>query len=156
MSAVLLIGPSKAGKTSLAKKLAKTIPNCKHLDMDLKAKVREPGYIQRAQEIIKKCIDKKDYIYILDFGAGFQNTKESYNLFSPYSDIMVTILNSPDTVYSRHPGRDKNEFLKTEFRKERQQIYQLSKYRIEVNSDFNNAERRLYKIVWGITGQQKN
>ena len=154
MPITILIGPSNVGKTTIAKKLAAKKSNFIHLDMDKEASVNNPGFMKRAKKIIEDCRQKTS-VYLLDFGAGFQNNAEFYDLCYPYRESMVTIMDDPERIFKRHPHRNWEEFRNTEFREYREKIYRLSKYNI-VNKDLKRSVDELYKIICKIVGQQKN
>jgi AAA+ ATPase superfamily predicted ATPase len=146
MSAILIVGPSRVGKTTLARNVSNHL-GAKHLDLDIEAKVREPGYMERAKQIILNSIADEDVLYILDFGAGFQNTPESFNFFVPYKDNMISVLNDVVNVHSRHNGRDFDEFAHTEFREDRRKIYELSKYKIKTSSNIELDTKLMYSHI---------
>jgi hypothetical protein len=144
---IILVGPSKVGKTTLSGKITKKI-EAAHLDMDLKATGKDK--VEKAKAMLKEK-DLEPMLYILDFGADFQNfDATSYNLFSPYANKMITILADEAVVHRRHGQRDKEEFLRTEFRENRKRIYDMSAYRLNTTKDEDKDAETLLTFIEGI------
>jgi len=133
MAVIILIGPSHAGKTTLGKRVSCAL-KAEYHDMDIEAKVRMSDYMDNAKQLLEKYSSTEER-HILDFGAGYQNHEDSYGLFKPFSDFMITIWEKPEILFQHHKlGNTKlrfEDFSNIEYREARQKIYNMAKYRLE-------------------------
>lgn len=152
---ILVIGPSNAGKSFLCENVYWKLNDTYHFNMDKKAQVRVEGYMDRAEKLALDCQEKEEF-YLLDFGAGFQNIEEnniSFNFFKRFSDQTIVVLDNPEKIYSRHKNRDYSNFYHTEFRKYRQDIYNLARYQLYRSSNAEDDIKKFKKYCFLIQKQ---
>ena len=124
---VFLIGPSRAGKTTLSKKAVGQFVDVGLVNLDdevnkVERQLREQGVTDlgawqgrwhRSLTIFEKAYSKQKIIF--DVGAGSLQTDAAFQYFRERLRNVILITASFQTILGRHPGRDHNELRQTEF-----------------------------------------
>jgi shikimate kinase len=125
---IFLIGPSRAGKTTLSKKVAGQFPDVGLVNLDdevnkAERQLREQGVTdlgawqgrwERSLASFRNA-DSNQKLVIFDVGAGSLQTDAAFQYFGQRLSSVVLVTASFETILRRHPGRDPNELRQTEF-----------------------------------------
>ena len=60
---------------------------------------------------------------------------------------MIAVMAPPDTVHARHPGRDRDEFVQTEYGPVRVVIYGMARFELNISDDIAGDQRRLSAFI---------
>jgi shikimate kinase len=147
MPAVVIVGPSRVGKTTLAGPAAETI-GVAYVDLDLAADARNPPFFERGAALLAECT-ASDSWNVVDVGAGFQDDPRGHAMLMPHSSRMISVMADAETVYIRHE-RPKDQFLQIEYRPERQRIYELARLTLRTSASIPDDQQRLCRMIEAI------
>jgi shikimate kinase len=165
---VLLIGPSRAGKSTLGKRAVGMLPKAEFFDLDMlvekrrqydKAQgVQDAGWAQfwhRSQAELQALEAKHagaDGIAIIAVGAGSLQTSEG-RAYIQQAPNVIAITASFESILSRHPGRDPAELRTTEFSDDHMSLYSAVP-RIDTGiMDEASAAQELSKMIGEMESQ---
>jgi guanylate kinase len=166
---IFVVGPSRAGKSTLSNKMSssdkrflhKNLDEIMRLDIGVERADQLPSVLNGWGPFWEKAKDTIDHlesefsdsekIILLDIGAGGLQTQEGRRFFVDHADQLVCVWTSPEALLRRHPGRGSENLLHTEFSSERKQVYDAAKFRIDTTnntveeafSEFNYAVQTL-------------
>jgi shikimate kinase len=123
-----LIGPSRAGKSTLSNQIADQFPNIIFMNLDDEVKKIEdrlrnsgvnnlggwPGRWERSLVIFNEA-DREGKDVVVDVGAGSLQTPMAFQYFDGHLGDLILITAPFATILARHPGRNEDELRRTEF-----------------------------------------
>jgi hypothetical protein len=68
---------------------------------------------------------------IVDVGAGSLQTAQGRDFFVERGQFAIAVVAPWALVHSRHPGRDPEEFRRTEYSNEREKVYRAAKFQVD-------------------------
>ncbi|MBI4447180.1 MAG: hypothetical protein HY645_14895 [Acidobacteria bacterium] len=135
---VLLIGPSRAGKSTLAKRIIPFFPSSETFDLDELVErrrqrekavgIQDAGWPQFWSRSLAELEDLNGRfqgpgsLAIVAVGAGSLQTDEGRGYFRAAPHV-VAIVAPFEAILSRHPGRDPAELRTTEFSDAHMSLY---------------------------------
>lgn len=146
MAAVVIVGPSKAGKTTLARAASGLAGVTHYVDLDQVADVHTQGWQERGFEILRRLGDCGS-LSVIDVGASFQHDRRGRGQLVEHRDRMIVVMAPPDIVYARHPGRGRDEFMETEYGQARMLIYEMARFKLNISDDIEADQRRLAGFI---------
>jgi shikimate kinase len=135
---LVLVGPSRAGKSTLGRKIAEQFSEIQFFDLDqlvesrrdreLRAGVADAGWTQfwersRLELDVLQQLSLNRTVLVA-VGAGSLQTQMGRD-YVACSKSVITVTASFETILSRHPGRSVDELHSTEFSPERQAVYAI-------------------------------
>ncbi len=148
---IVLVGPSRGGKTALLTALLPEFPGLRVLDLDEDENRRVPlvvaaggdpggwsGRWRRNLEALQAAESGSGTV-VVDVGAGSLQTEEGRRFFVARSSSMIAVSAPWETVLRRHPGRDPAEFRGTEYSVERQAVYASAKFQVDSGCAFDES-----------------
>jgi shikimate kinase len=120
-----LIGPSRAGKSTLSRAISAQFPEIAFIDLDLRVNEMEtqlatppndgwPGRWNRSIAIFDEA-EQNHKDVVMDVGAGSLQTPEAFEYFGRCLSNLILISAPFDAILARHPNRKPEELLGTEF-----------------------------------------
>lgn len=152
MPCVMIIGPSKVGKSTLSVRAA-ALMGVEYVSLDAAAEVSEPGWFERGEALIARYVADRDHWRVLDVGAGFLNDdSRSAQIFSPHTAQIIAVMADPEVVFAHwnphHPELDRATFMTFEFREHRQRIYRMARHTLmTTENDIENDCKRLGDLI---------
>jgi shikimate kinase len=142
---IVIVGPSRGGKTTLLKGVLDDFPNLALVDLDAE-EIRAVASIlasggdpdgwearwQRNREALARAEARHGTNNIIvDVGAGSLQTREGRAFFLGHGSSAIAVIAPFEVVLARHRGRDPQEFRQTEYSPEREAVYCAARYRID-------------------------
>ena len=148
---ISLVGPSRAGKTTLLDMVRPELPNVEVLSLDeaernalaaiTAADERIGGWEQRwerSQTLLQEA-DRALDLVVVDVGAGSLETPAARQFFIDRRARAIAILPPFEVLQTRHPGRDTDELRRTEYSPERSAVYDAAAHRVDSSRDLQSS-----------------
>jgi shikimate kinase len=130
---IFVIGPSRAGKSTLIRAVLPEFPSLRLLDLDAEETSCVGGWEDRwrrdSQRIRTAEAEPGDVI--IDVGAGSLETAEGRQFVAERGLSTVAVLAPWEVVFLRHPGRDREEFRRVEYSPERERVYRTARFQVD-------------------------
>jgi shikimate kinase len=148
-----VVGPSRAGKSTLVKKTAGRFPSTAFVNLDHEiAQLGDQetaglggweGRWQQSRAIFDRTgTDAKDVV--IDVGAGSLQTPKAFHYFGQHVSDIILIWAPFEAILSRHPGRDPEDLRRLEFSDAHKTLYDAIDRRINTAElNVGNAARML-------------
>jgi shikimate kinase len=120
-----LIGPSHAGKSTLARAVATQFPEIVFVNLDLRVNDLEsklpkpltdgwPGRWRRSIVVFEEA-EWNNMNTVMDVGAGSLQTPDAFEYFDRRLNDLILISAPFEAILARHAGRNAEELRRTEF-----------------------------------------
>jgi hypothetical protein len=89
---------------------------------------------------------------IVDVGAGSLQTAEGRDFFVERGQFAIAVVAPWAVIHSRHPGRDPEEFRRTEYSDEREKVYRAAKLQVDSSCGIEESARKFRAAIQALLG----
>ena len=156
---IFVVGPSRAGKTTLIERVLSEFAEVRLLDLDaeeirsvnlIRARGGDPGGWEERWHRNLESIGREQAVggdLIVDVGAGSLQTEEGRSFFIARRDAMIAVTAPWQLVHRRHPGRDAVEFRQTEYSANREQVYRFAAIKVLTASAIDQSAKKFRRAL---------
>lgn len=148
---IFFIGPGGSGKSTICSRLEKDHSNLKREKLDNYEKDNDPSFGIRRIEELEKSQDTN--IFLIDVGAFFQKHVPK-DFWLKRKEKLITIYNKPENCYKVYKNRNTSKrrdnyevYLNKEFNSERENLYELSNFKIITNEKIDESVKKAYDFI---------
>jgi shikimate kinase len=155
-----VVGPSRAGKTTLIRRFLTTRSHVDLLDLDEEENrivgQNRSGHASaggwegrwlRDEARLLAARGRTDRLTIVDVGAGSLQTPQGRQYFLDRRKNCLAVLAPEDVVLARHPGRDAQQFHDTEYSIERQAVYRAAHFGVDSSAELERSAEAFVRAV---------
>jgi len=156
---IFVVGPSRVGKTTLIGKVLDGFPGVRVLDLDdeenrsarlISANGGNPGgweerWLRNIESIRREEAVGDDLI--VDVGAGSLQTVEGRQFFIDRRDSTIAVVAPCEVVYRRHGDRNREEFTRTEYSADRENVYRSAAFSVRSTSGIEQSARKFRQVL---------